>query len=117
MNLPSFIKEVQPANTETEKKRETERNPGSSSQDNSIESIVSNTESIKGSSEDVSNIKTQSNKPTDDSRMCKICYNGELAVVFLPCGHIVTCVKCALEMTTCAVCRKPVTMTVRAFFS
>ncbi|XP_033210530.1 baculoviral IAP repeat-containing protein 3-like isoform X1 [Belonocnema kinseyi] len=53
----------------------------------------------------------------DDARMCKICYNEELGVVFLPCGHVVACVKCAPGMTTCAVCREPVTMTVRAFFS
>lgn len=56
-------------------------------------------------------------KSIDDARVCKICYNEELGVVFLPCGHMVACVKCAPGMTTCAVCREPVTMTVRAFFS
>lgn len=56
-------------------------------------------------------------KKSDDARVCKICYNEELGVVFLPCGHIVACVKCAPGMMTCAVCREPVTMTVRAFFS
>ncbi|XP_076245581.1 baculoviral IAP repeat-containing protein 8 isoform X2 [Calliopsis andreniformis] len=122
MNLPSFIKKVQPVATATEKKEEAESNPGPSSQnvgsqDSGIESIGSNSESVKGSTEDLSNTKTQNNKPIDDARMCKICYNGELGVVFLPCGHIVACVKCAPGMTTCAVCREPVTMTVRAFFS
>ena len=58
-----------------------------------------------------------SKKSIDDARVCKICYNEELGVVFLPCGHMVACVKCAPGMTTCAVCREPVTMTVRAFFS
>lgn len=122
MNLPSFIKKVQPVTVEAEKKEEAECNPGPStqnigSQDSGIESIGSNTESVKGSTEDLSNTKMQNNKPIDDARMCKICYNGELGVVFLPCGHIVACVKCAPGMTTCAVCREPVTMTVRAFFS
>ncbi|XP_014228800.1 death-associated inhibitor of apoptosis 1-like isoform X1 [Trichogramma pretiosum] len=56
-------------------------------------------------------------KSIDDARVCKICYNEELGVVFLPCGHMVACVKCAPGMTTCAVCRETVTMTVRAFFS
>lgn len=56
-------------------------------------------------------------KSIDDARLCKICYNEELGVVFVPCGHIVTCVKCAPGMTTCAVCRKKVELTVRAFFS
>lgn len=52
-----------------------------------------------------------------DSRLCKICYAEELGVVFLPCGHIVACVKCASSLSTCAVCRKPFTATVRAFLS
>ncbi|XP_008554573.1 baculoviral IAP repeat-containing protein 7-B isoform X1 [Microplitis demolitor] len=57
------------------------------------------------------------NKSADDARMCKICYNEELGVVFLPCGHMVACTKCAPGMTSCAVCREPVSMTVRAIIS
>ncbi|XP_076657863.1 baculoviral IAP repeat-containing protein 8-like [Halictus rubicundus] len=123
MNLPSFMKKVQSVLKSVEIKEEEikESNPGPSSQscstDSRIESTGSVTESVKGSIEDLSNAKTQNNKPIDDARMCKICYNGELGVVFLPCRHIVACVKCAPEMATCAVCREPVTMTVRAFFS
>ncbi|KAK0168561.1 hypothetical protein PV327_002347 [Microctonus hyperodae] len=56
-------------------------------------------------------------KSADDARMCKICYNEELGVVFLPCGHMVACTRCAPGMTSCAVCREPVTMTVRAIIS
>ncbi|XP_066999486.2 death-associated inhibitor of apoptosis 1 [Anabrus simplex] len=57
------------------------------------------------------------NGTVDDGRLCKICYEEELGVVFLPCGHIVACVKCAPSLNTCAVCRKPFTATVRAFLS
>lgn len=53
----------------------------------------------------------------DDGRLCKICYMEELGVVFLPCGHIVACVKCAPSLSTCAVCRQPFSATVRAFLS
>ncbi|KAK7792000.1 hypothetical protein R5R35_004203 [Gryllus longicercus] len=53
----------------------------------------------------------------DDVRLCKICYQEDLGVVFLPCGHLVACVKCAPSLTTCAVCRQPFTATVRAFLS
>ncbi|XP_058810808.1 baculoviral IAP repeat-containing protein 8-like isoform X2 [Phymastichus coffea] len=57
-------------------------------------------------------------KPVDsDARLCKICYNEELGILFVPCGHIVTCVKCAPGMTTCALCRKKIDLTVRAYFS
>ncbi|XP_024086281.1 baculoviral IAP repeat-containing protein 7-A isoform X2 [Cimex lectularius] len=57
------------------------------------------------------------NESTNDGRLCKICYMDEMGVLFLPCGHIVACVKCALSLRTCAVCRKPVTATFRAFLS
>lgn len=48
---------------------------------------------------------------------CKICYSKEIGVVFLPCGHVVACVDCAPALSTCAVCRKPLEATFRAFLS
>uniref|UniRef100_A0A8D8YE43 Death-associated inhibitor of apoptosis 1 n=1 Tax=Cacopsylla melanoneura TaxID=428564 RepID=A0A8D8YE43_9HEMI len=54
---------------------------------------------------------------TSDGRLCKICYQREMGVVFLPCGHIVACVICASTLTVCAVCRQRFTATVRAFLS
>ncbi|XP_044575990.1 baculoviral IAP repeat-containing protein 7-B-like isoform X2 [Cotesia glomerata] len=57
------------------------------------------------------------NKNADDARMCKICYNDVLGVVFLPCRHMVACTRCAASMTSCPVCREPVSMTVRAIIS
>lgn len=106
MNLPSCIKKVDQSITEKGKNL-IESSPGPSKhQSNRPEeecqkSVINNQEVLR----------------VDDARMCKICYNEELGVVFLPCGHMVACVKCAPGMTTCAVCREPVTMTVRAFFS
>lgn len=125
MNLPSFIqKKVDAVEVGVEAKEtvsvELEVKPGPSSEvSSSLGSCDSGFSSGSGSSEgSLDDLKSvDSNKPLDDARMCKICYNGELGVVFLPCGHIVACVKCAPGMTSCAVCREPVTMTVRAFFS
>ncbi|KAI5726807.1 putative inhibitor of apoptosis isoform X1 [Diaphorina citri] len=56
-------------------------------------------------------------EPNSDGRLCKICYQREMGVVFLPCGHIVACVICASTLSTCAVCRQRFTATVRAFLS
>jgi hypothetical protein len=56
-------------------------------------------------------------KVSDDARACQICFMEKRAVVFLPCGHLVACVKCAPSLSTCAVCRQPFTATVRAFLS
>ncbi|XP_053391130.1 baculoviral IAP repeat-containing protein 3-like [Mercenaria mercenaria] len=36
---------------------------------------------------------------------CKICLDLEASIVFLPCGHLVSCQHCARMLKTCAVCR------------
>lgn len=54
---------------------------------------------------------------TNSRSLCKICYEKEIGVVFLPCGHVVACVDCAPALSTCAVCRKPLEATFRAFLS
>ncbi|PSN55309.1 Death-associated inhibitor of apoptosis 1 [Blattella germanica] len=56
-------------------------------------------------------------KVLDDARICLICFQEERGVLFLPCGHLVACVKCAPSLSTCAVCRQPFSGTVRAFLS
>lgn len=55
--------------------------------------------------------------PRNEKTLCKICYKNEVGVVFLPCGHIVACVECSVALKNCAVCRKPLEATVRAFLS
>lgn len=95
----------------------TNSNSELSYQNNSVETNVNSIESIRENAENLSNIKVQNNKSPDDAKICKICYNEELEVVFLPCGHVIACVKCACDMKSCAVCRKLITKTVRVFFS
>lgn len=36
---------------------------------------------------------------------CKICLDSIVSVVFLPCGHCMTCKSCALSFSTCPMCR------------
>ncbi|KAK0044301.1 baculoviral IAP repeat-containing protein 7-A [Biomphalaria pfeifferi] len=49
--------------------------------------------------------------------VCKICKDKEVAVVFLPCGHFVSCTVCAAAIKECPVCRNRVMGLVRAFMS
>lgn len=60
-------------------------------------------------------------KETDNEQnlntLCKICYTKQMGVVFLPCGHVVACVDCAPALKSCAVCRKPLEATIRAFLT
>ncbi|XP_044016513.1 death-associated inhibitor of apoptosis 1-like [Aphidius gifuensis] len=115
MDLPSYIQKVEQSTSQTtetpishennNEKNETEKPSTSTSASASSTSILTNSN------------KPQKEKNSDDARLCKICYNEELGIVFLPCGHIVACVKCAPGMVTCAVCRGRVDMTVRAIIS
>lgn len=52
-----------------------------------------------------------------DGRLCKICYLEDYNTIFLPCGHVVACVNCAMSVTKCPLCRKSYSNVVRAFFS
>jgi hypothetical protein len=64
--------------------------------------------------EKIRSLKEQNNR-LRDLTLCKICMDKEVTVVFLPCGHLVTCMDCASAMKDCPVCRKHVTGLVRAF--
>ena len=57
------------------------------------------------------------NGEKNNSNLCKICFQEYMNVLFLPCGHIVACVKCAFSMQSCAICRKSVSTTVTVFLS
>ncbi|XP_042877362.1 baculoviral IAP repeat-containing protein 3-like [Penaeus japonicus] len=46
---------------------------------------------------------------------CKICWENETSVLFLPCQHMVTCIGCALRLTHCPICRKPIAKTIKAY--
>lgn len=48
---------------------------------------------------------------------CKICYDNECNTIFLPCGHIIACAKCASSVAKCPACRQPFNSVVRAYFS
>jgi hypothetical protein len=67
--------------------------------------------------------KTLPNNPNPDNNnlsealLCKICYDQQMSMVFLPCGHSLSCPSCATALSNCPLCRKRIEGTVRAFFS
>lgn len=91
--------------------RQTEALPSTSTAETKEESATASVETL---SEKCDKISLEC---VEDHKLCKICYKNELGVVFLPCGHIVACVDCATALKNCAVCRKPLEATVRAFLS
>ncbi|CAO1419708.1 unnamed protein product [Diamesa hyperborea] len=66
--------------------------------------------------------KSQVTPDNDDNKRmknveCKICMSEEVGVVFLPCGHLLSCVMCAPAMATCPLCRSVIKGRVRTFLS
>ncbi|KAL3882067.1 hypothetical protein ACJMK2_028442 [Sinanodonta woodiana] len=50
-----------------------------------------------------------------DAILCKVCSENNISVVFLPCGHLVTCSDCAPAMRKCPICRTLIKGTVKTF--
>ncbi|XP_037953728.1 uncharacterized protein LOC119683913 [Teleopsis dalmanni] len=59
----------------------------------------------------------EENRKLKDARLCKVCLDDEVGVVFLPCGHLVTCVQCAPSVNHCPMCRTEIKGFVRTFLS
>jgi len=52
-----------------------------------------------------------------EARNCKICWEHEASIVFLPCGHLCSCTSCAPALKNCAVCRAPINGVVRTYMA
>lgn len=59
----------------------------------------------------------EENRLLKEARMCKICMDAEVGIVFLPCGHLTTCIACATNLQYCPLCRCTIKATVRTFLS
>ncbi|NXU53927.1 BIR7B protein, partial [Turnix velox] len=52
-----------------------------------------------------------------EERMCKVCMDRDVSVVFVPCGHLVACGECSLNLQLCPICRAVIQGSVRTFMS
>ncbi|KAI5282073.1 E3 ubiquitin-protein ligase XIAP isoform X3 [Manis pentadactyla] len=52
-----------------------------------------------------------------EEKMCKICMDRSIAVVFIPCGHLVTCKQCAEAVNKCPMCYTVITFKQKIFMS
>jgi len=48
-----------------------------------------------------------------EARACKVCMDAEVAVVLLPCTHMVTCAACTLAVSVCPFCRADIVHAIR----
>lgn len=92
----------------------------STSKETTQESDASETKHDKkeadNESDDIMSLREE-NRKLKEARLCKICMDNELAIVFLPCGHLATCDNCIPALTTCPLCRLKIRAYVRIFLS
>lgn len=62
-----------------------------------------------------STLSPQPATPSPSSRSCLICCVEICSVLFYPCGHLVSCYKCATGQTKCFVCRQKINDIVKVF--
>jgi baculoviral IAP repeat-containing protein 2/3 len=78
-------------------------------------------ESTNSTSTVSTTLQSTSDNASDERRLknveCKICMSEEVGVVFLPCGHLLSCVFCAPAISQCPLCRETIRGRVRTFLS
>ncbi|XP_053396556.1 inhibitor of apoptosis protein-like isoform X4 [Mercenaria mercenaria] len=59
----------------------------------------------------------EENHKLKENQLCKICMDSRADVIFLPCGHMISCPQCAPALIKCPVCRQTVNGHIKAFFA
>lgn len=73
-------------------------------------------EDTTGQTSDV-NLLLEQNRQLKEQRVCKICLDKEACIVFIPCGHLVSCLQCSRVLRHCAVCRTKIQDKIRVYQS
>ncbi|XP_026718098.1 baculoviral IAP repeat-containing protein 7 [Athene cunicularia] len=75
-------------------------------------------QSVQQKESDESRMSTEEQlRRLQEERMCKVCMDRDVSVVFVPCGHLVACGECALNLRLCPICRAVIQGNVRTFMS
>lgn len=53
---------------------------------------------------------------TNDDKLCKICYERERDIAYIPCGHVATCSKCTSSIRLCPICREKLSEVLKIYF-
>ena len=57
------------------------------------------------------------NQRLQEEKLCKICMDAEMDTLFLPCGHLCSCGRCAKKLRECPVCKKRIRILQKIFKS
>ncbi|XP_034398635.1 E3 ubiquitin-protein ligase XIAP isoform X1 [Cyclopterus lumpus] len=50
-------------------------------------------------------------------KQCKICMDRDIVIVFIPCGHLVTCKKCSESLVKCPICCGAITQKIQTYIA
>ncbi|KAM3612380.1 uncharacterized protein V6R79_007762 [Siganus canaliculatus] len=50
-------------------------------------------------------------------KQCKICMDRDICIVFIPCGHLVTCKECSLSLVKCPICCGAIAQKVKTYIA
>ncbi|XP_027132265.1 E3 ubiquitin-protein ligase XIAP-like [Larimichthys crocea] len=48
-------------------------------------------------------------------RQCKICMDRDIGIVFIPCGHLVSCKQCSVSLIKCPICCGAITQKIKTY--
>ncbi|XP_062917018.1 E3 ubiquitin-protein ligase XIAP-like [Mobula hypostoma] len=91
---------------------------------NSVEELVGDLLAQEGKTQDqnqkheekeVTNVQEQLKKLKEE-KSCKICWDRDVSIAFLPCGHIATCKECS-SVKTCPICCSKILERVRIYMA
>ena len=59
--------------------------------------------------------KELSEKKSTNKRLCTICFEKEISILFLPCCHLCCCEVCNSLMINCPICQKKISNKIKVF--
>uniref|UniRef100_A0A8C1GTK6 E3 ubiquitin-protein ligase XIAP n=1 Tax=Cyprinus carpio TaxID=7962 RepID=A0A8C1GTK6_CYPCA len=69
----------------------------------------------------IEDISAQENDPMTKleklqrEKLCKVCMDRDINIVFIPCGHLVTCQKCSESLNKCPICCADITQKIKTY--
>ncbi|XP_043669528.1 E3 ubiquitin-protein ligase XIAP-like isoform X1 [Vespula pensylvanica] len=125
LKLPSYIQkightsmQIEQPQEEISEKTNLKNNPGYSVNSSNSNTENSSSTSCSFTTENKHDLYNKNeDKYKGDGRLCKICYNAEMSIVFLPCKHMISCGNCASVLDKCPICRKSIDLIITAILS
>ncbi|KAM6953277.1 E3 ubiquitin-protein ligase XIAP isoform 2-T2 [Aplochiton taeniatus] len=50
-------------------------------------------------------------------KLCKVCMDRDICIVFIPCGHLVTCKECSEPLSKCPICCGAISQKIKTYIS